>query len=105
MQLWQWKKGMHVFIEKPVCLTREDADLLLRKEKETGVKVMVGQVVRCFAEYEFLKKAYEAGTYGKLESIVMKRISGDVQWGYEDWFHHLHGTCGIPFLPTAWRLS
>lgn len=81
------EKGMHVFIEKPVCLTREDADLLLQKEKETGVKVMVGQVVRCFAEYEFLKKAYEAGTYGKLESIVMKRISGDVQWGHEDWFH------------------
>ncbi|NCC43521.1 MAG: Gfo/Idh/MocA family oxidoreductase [Clostridia bacterium] len=80
-------KGMNVFVEKPVCLTREDADKILEAEKRTGVKAMVGQVVRSFEEYKYLKKVYEEGTYGKLKSIVMQRISGDVKWGFEDWFH------------------
>lgn len=80
-------RGFHVLIEKPVCLTEEDARKLLEKEKETGLKVMIGQVVRSFEEYCFLKEAYEDGRYGKLKSIVMQRISGDVPWGYEDWFH------------------
>lgn len=81
------KKGMNVFVEKPVCLTKEDAKRLLDAEKNTGVKVMVGQVVRSFEEYKFLKETYENKTYGKLKSIVMQRISGNVQWGFENWFH------------------
>ena len=41
---------------KPVCLTREEGELLLEAQKETGVKVMVGQVVRAFDEYRYLKE-------------------------------------------------
>lgn len=81
------EKGMNVFVEKPVCLTREDADAILDAEKRTGMKVMVGQVVRSFEEYRYLKKVYDDKTFGKLRSIVMQRISGDVRWGFEDWFH------------------
>ena len=81
------KKGMNVFLEKPVCLTEEEGKLLLETEKRTGVLAMAGQVVRAFDEYDFLKKAYDNGTYGKLRSIDMKRLSGNVTWGFEDWFH------------------
>lgn len=80
------EKRMHVFVEKPVCLTREEAKQILDVEKKTGVKVMVGQVVRCFEEYKYLKKIYDNKTYGKLKSIVMQRISGEVRWGFENWF-------------------
>ena len=31
------KKGMNVLVEKPVCLTREEGELLLETQKETGV--------------------------------------------------------------------
>lgn len=81
------EKGMHVFCEKPVCLTAEDGRRLLEVQKKTGVSVMVGQVVRSFDEYRYLKDVYENKTYGKLKSIVMQRISGDTKWGFEDWFH------------------
>lgn len=81
------EKGMNVFLEKPVCLTEEEGKLLLETEKRTGVLAMAGQVVRVFDEYMFLKEAYDKGTYGKLKSIDMKRLSGDVTWGFEDWFH------------------
>ena len=81
------EKGMHVFCEKPVCLTAEEGRRLLEVQKKTGVSVMVGQVVRSFDEYRYLKDVYDNKTYGKLKSIVMQRISGDTKWGFEDWFH------------------
>lgn len=81
------EKGMNVFVEKPVCLTEEECTRLLEAEEKYKVKVMVGQVVRSFDEYRYLKDVYEKGTYGKLKSMVMQRISGDANWGFEDWFH------------------
>ena len=81
------EKGMNVFVEKPVCLTEEDAKLILEAEKKTGVKAMVGQVVRSFEEYKYLKEIFDKKTYGKLNSVILQRISGDVCWGFEDWFH------------------
>lgn len=81
------KKGMNVFVEKPVCLTEEDCEKLLSAEKETGKYIMVGQVVRFFKEYAFLKKVISEKRYGELKSLVMKRIACDVSWGFEDWFH------------------
>lgn len=81
------RKGMHTFIEKPVCLTEQDCKELLRAKEETGRKVMIGQVVRSFAEYRYLKQIYDEKTYGALKSIMMQRVSGDAVWGFEDWFH------------------
>jgi predicted dehydrogenase len=81
------KKGMNVMLEKPACLTEADCLLLDRTQRETGAKVMVGQVLRSFREYQYLKRAYDDGRFGRLRSIVMQRVSGDVAWGYDDWFH------------------
>lgn len=81
------EKGMNVFLEKPVCLTKNDCERLLEVKNRTGVKAIVGQVVRFYEEYQYLKKIYEEKTYGKLKSIVLQRLSGDVTWGFEDWFH------------------
>lgn len=82
------EKGMNVFLEKPVCLSEEEGRILLEAEKRTGVLAMAGQVVRSFDEYKFLKEAYDKGIYGRLKSVDMKRLSGDVTWGFGDWFHH-----------------
>lgn len=81
------EKGMNVLVEKPVCLSEKEGRELLETEKRTGSKIMVGQVVRFFDEYRYLKKVYDTGVFGKLKSIVMQRISADVKWGFEDWFH------------------
>lgn len=89
------KKGCHVFIEKPVCLTEEDCETLLTVQKETGVKVMVGQVVRFFPEYRYLKKIYDEKSLGELKSLVMQRISGRVDWGFENWFADEKKTGGV----------
>lgn len=80
------RKGCSVFIEKPVCLTRQEAASLLKIQEETNARVMVGQVVRSFPEYRYLRKAYQEGTFGRLKSIMMQRLSGKVSWGFENWF-------------------
>ena len=70
-----------------VCLTEEEAQKLLDAKERNHVQVMVGQVVRSFDEYRYLKDCYETGRYGELKSITMQRVSGDAAWGFEDWFH------------------
>ena len=88
-------KGCHVFVEKPVCLTKEEGRRLLAAQKETGVKAMVGQVLRSFPEYRYLKKVYEDGSLGKLKSLVMQRISARVDWGFENWFQEEEKSGGV----------
>lgn len=40
------KKGKHVFLEKPITPTVDEAKLLMQLEKEAGVKIQVGHVER-----------------------------------------------------------
>ena len=70
------EKGMDVFLEKPVCLTREDCSRLLEVQKKTGARVMVGQVVRSFGEYRYLKDIYEKKTYGICAGSCNDRFYG-----------------------------
>jgi predicted dehydrogenase len=83
--------GSHVVIEKPVCLTIEEGDLLLETQKQTGVEVMAAQVLRLWSEYNYLKSVIEDGKYGKIQSLTMKRLSGraDGPAGFENWFSDL----------------
>jgi predicted dehydrogenase len=39
-------KGLHLFIEKPITTTVEEADELIRLEKENGVRIQVGHIER-----------------------------------------------------------
>ncbi|GMQ61940.1 Gfo/Idh/MocA family protein [Vallitalea maricola] len=80
------ERGYNIFVEKPVCLTKEEGVKLIETQKKTNVKAMVGHVVRFFEEYQFLKKIYEEKTYGKLKSLIMHRIGGKPTWGFENWF-------------------
>lgn len=81
------EKGIAVLIEKPVCITEDECKRLLETQAKTGTPAMVGHVLRFFDEYAFLKKAFDKQLYGELLSIDMKRLGGDVLWGFEDWFH------------------
>lgn len=80
------RKGLNVFLEKPVCLNEDEAQLLLNVQKETGRKVQIGQVVRFFNEYKWLKGVYESGKYGKLLSANFMRMSEMPVWGWENWY-------------------
>ena len=79
------KKGRNVFIEKPVALTKEEGELLLATQKETGAKVQVGQVVRICDEYVWLKEAADKKEYGEIRTAVFRRLSAPATWAWEGW--------------------
>jgi predicted dehydrogenase len=81
------KKGKIVFIEKPVCLNEKEGELLLKTQKETHAKVMIGQCIRSWSEYAWLKTVVDKKEYGELISGVFKRISPYPTWAWENWLH------------------
>ena len=83
------KKGLNVFVEKPICFEDDEMELLLKTEKETGVKVQVGQVVRHGMHSKWLKKAVESGKYGKIVHAQFRRLSARPTWAWENWLHQV----------------
>lgn len=78
-------KGCNVFVEKPVCLNRNEAEKLLEAKNRSGVKVMAGHCIRFWPEYIYLKELMESKSYGRLKSAVFKRVSPRPDWAWEDW--------------------
>lgn len=81
------KAGKAVFLEKPVCLSEADMALLLQTEAETGAKVQIGQVIRHWDEYVWLKKTVDSGIYGKVLCGSFRRLSNKPTWSAENWLH------------------
>ncbi len=78
-------KVKNVFIEKPVALTSEEGEKLLAVQKETGANVQVGQVIRFWDEYVYLKNMIDSKKYGKVENAFFRRLSPRPDWGWENW--------------------
>lgn len=80
------EKGYNVFIEKPVCFNDEQAQKLLDTQIKTGKEVMIGQCIRLWDEYVYLKELVDSKKYGKIEYAVFKRISPRPGWSWENWY-------------------
>ena len=89
------KAGKNVFVEKPIAFKDEDMELILKTEKETGAKVQVGQVIRQWTEYVWLKKAVDAGTFGKIQHAMFRRMSSRPEWAWEGWLHQVDKSGGV----------
>jgi len=79
------KLGKDIICEKPIALTVEDADEMIKVCEENRVRFMVAQVIRFWPEYKFLKEGYDSGKFGKLLTISCRRLSGAPTWGWENW--------------------
>ncbi len=89
------KAGKHVFVEKPVCFNDDEMELLIATEKETGVKVQVGQVIRQWTEYVWLKETVDSGIYGKVLHGQFRRLSSLPTWAWENWLHQVDKSGGV----------
>jgi predicted dehydrogenase len=79
------ENGFHVFIEKPLCIRSKDAYTLARKASEKQVFAQVGQCLRFWTEYEYLKSLVDDGLYGKMEYLKLRRLSPRPGWGTSTW--------------------
>lgn len=65
--------GKHVLIEKPMCLTRREAESIIKARNEAGVQVMVGYMRRyapAFVEAAEHIRALEKINYARVRDII-----------------------------------
>jgi len=64
--------GKHVFCEKPMALTLEEADKMILATKKNGVKLQIGFMRRFDSEFKQAKSLIEKGNIGK--PILIKSV-------------------------------
>jgi predicted dehydrogenase len=69
------RAGKHVFVEKPMCMTSEEAEALVRLANECGRSLMVGHLLLYQPAITFVKRFIEAGHIGRPLSIKQIRKS------------------------------
>jgi predicted dehydrogenase len=84
----------HVFLEKPIALTLEDADAIVRAAEESDRLLMVGLVLRYFAEYVEIDRRVRSGELGKPLAASAYRLSPPADWA--DWFADVSQSGGPP---------
>ena len=75
--------GKHVFVEKPLALTAEDADAILAAAERSGRMLMVGLVLRFWPEYVALGRLVDSGELGRPVAVSTLRLSPPADWA--DW--------------------
>ncbi|MEI7424100.1 MAG: Gfo/Idh/MocA family oxidoreductase [Prolixibacteraceae bacterium] len=73
--------GKHVFLEKPLCLDKNQAESLINLAKEKEKILMVGHVVRFMPPYQKLKEYINTRKFGELKFLSLTRFSGIPAWG------------------------
>ena len=120
------RAGKHVVIEKPMCLQRDDADLIIATALEHGRSVTVHQSRRWDTDFLAVRRLVETGAIGDVFNIETfvggfehpcrawhseESISGGAvyDWGshHVDWITLLHGGAPSRVLCTThsrvWR--
>lgn len=68
--------GKHVFTEKPMALRAADAAAMIRAARQTGVKLMVGQVLRYLCPFVWVIENVKRGEWGEPFAGQITRIGG-----------------------------
>lgn len=78
------RAGKHVLCEKPLALTREDVEEIIKVADETGCKFMVGQICRFTPAFEKAKEIIEEGTIGEIY-FIESEYAHDYMKILEEW--------------------
>ncbi len=78
------RAGKHVLCEKPLALTREDLQEIIKAEDEADAKFMVGQICRFTPAFEKAKQLIDDGVLGELY-FVESEYAHDYMKLCDDW--------------------
>ncbi len=80
------RAGKDVLCEKPMALTVEECAEMIRVEKETGHKLMIGQVCRCTPAFIKAKEIIDSGRIGDLYFVESEYAHDySIARGQDDW--------------------
>jgi UDP-N-acetylglucosamine 3-dehydrogenase len=86
--------GKHVFLEKPIALTLEDADAIVEAAARSGQVFMVGLVLRFWPEYVELQRRVASGELGRPQAVNAHRLSPPADWN--EWMADRSQSGGTP---------
>ena len=75
--------GLNVLCEKPFALDLQSVDKIISAVDEAKVKLMVGQCVRFWPEYQVLKQVATEGRFGEIQGAWFSRLSPLPTWGWK----------------------
>ncbi len=80
------KAGKDVLCEKPMALTLEECEDMMKAEKESGRKLMIGQICRFTDNFKKAKELIDDGRIGELYFVESEYAHhyGHAR-GYDDW--------------------
>lgn len=67
--------GKHVFCEKPIARTIDDAEAMIAACDRAGVRLMIGHVVRFFPEFVKIHEMLQDGSLGKIGLVRASRVN------------------------------
>lgn len=67
--IYALEKGVHVMLEKPMCVTMDEAAELLKAEKKSGKVLSIGFQPRLDPNMQMIKKIVDSGELGKIYYI------------------------------------
>jgi predicted dehydrogenase len=87
------RHGCHVLIEKPMALTADDCNQIVRAEKEYGVKVCVGHSDLFYEPFVKARRMVENGAIGKVRGmrIFLSTPTTYMTSRSDHWAHRLPG--------------
>ncbi|MBR5527444.1 MAG: Gfo/Idh/MocA family oxidoreductase [Clostridia bacterium] len=81
------EKGINVFCEKPMALNLEECERMITTAKKAGKRLMIGQCLRFWGEYNYLKECVETERFGKVIAAYFYRGGSTPLWSFGDWYH------------------
>jgi predicted dehydrogenase len=88
------KHRKHVFCEKPIAMTIEDGEAMIRACDDAGVSFMVGHVVRFYHEYARIKGLLDSDAIGQVATVRTQRLCPPVMQS-RPWFADLEKSGGL----------
>lgn len=88
--------GVGVYLEKPMAITIEGCDNILRASKRTGAKLFVGHNMRYMALFRKMKQLIDEGAIGEVKSVWCRHFisyGGDAY--FRDWHAESRNTTGL----------
>lgn len=77
--------GMHVFCEKPMAISSSRAQSMIDASKKHNKQLMIGQTLRFFPSYQYVKETIESNRYGNAVAASFFRGGTTPYWSWENW--------------------
>ncbi len=88
--------GKHVYCEKPLAITVEDCDRILKAYKASGRHLMMGFNMRYMNIFRCMKEVVDSGAIGEIKAVWVRHFVGHGgRWYFHDWHANRRKSTGL----------